>query len=209
MAFPSFLLAGFYDECLRAAPEIVKNATGKTIKFCVLTTYNLTMHPMKVFGISGWSGSGKTTLIEHLLPLWRAKGLTVSLIKHTHHGFDIDRPGKDSWRFREAGASEVMLAGAQRWALMHELREGPEPVLADLLSHLAPCDLVIVEGFKSAGLPKIEVHRPSLGKAFFHAEFPAVVALASDVALDIALPVLDLNDPPAIADWILDYCGLI
>lgn len=166
------------------------------------------MENAKIFGISGWSGSGKTTLIEKLLPLFRARGLVVSLIKHTHHGFDIDKPGKDSWRFREAGAQEVMLAGSQRWALMHELRGAEQPPLASLLAHLAPCDLVIVEGFKSAELPKIEVHRPSLGKPFFHEEFPAVVALASDAALDVALPVLDLNDPEAIAAWILNYTGL-
>lgn len=102
-----------------------------------------------------------------------------------------------------------MLAGAERWALMHELRQAPQPALDDLLGHLAPCDLVIVEGFKSAELPKIEVHRPALGKTFFHAEFPAVVALASDAALEISLPVLDLNDPPVIAEWILKYCGLV
>jgi molybdopterin-guanine dinucleotide biosynthesis protein B len=166
------------------------------------------MDNAKIFGISGWSGSGKTTLIEKLLPLFRARGLVVSLVKHTHHGFDIDKPGKDSWRFREAGAQEVLLAGAQRWALMHELRETPQPALADLLVHLAPCDLVIVEGFKSAELPKIEVHRPALGKPFFHEEFPAVVALASDAPLDTGLPLLDLNDPPAIATWILNHVGL-
>lgn len=166
------------------------------------------MNAPHIFGISGWSGSGKTTLIEQLIPLFRARGLSVSLIKHTHHGFDIDKPGKDSYRFREAGAAEVMLAGAARWALMHELRDSPQPALADLLSKLSPCDLVLVEGFKSAELPKIEVHRPSLGKPFFHAEFPNVVAIASDQALSTDLPVLDLNDAPAIAAWMLDYLGL-
>lgn len=157
------------------------------------------------FGISGWSGSGKTTLIELLIPLFRAQGLRVSLIKHTHHGFDVDKPGKDSFRFREAGATEVILAGSARWALMHELREAPQAGLAELLSKLSACDLVLVEGFKSAELPKIEVHRPSVGKPFFHAEFPNVVAVASDEALSVDLPVLDLNDAPAIAAWILAY----
>lgn len=166
------------------------------------------MNATPVFGISGWSGSGKTTLIEALIPLFAARGLRVSLIKHTHHGFDIDRPGKDSFRFREAGASEVMLAGEKRWALMRELRDEPQASLAELLSHLSPCDLVLVEGFKSAELAKIEVHRPSVGKPFFHAEFPGVVAVASDVPQALDLPVLDLNDPPAIADWILRYLEL-
>lgn len=166
------------------------------------------MNTAKTFGISGWSGSGKTTLLERIIPLWRAQGLRVSLIKHTHHGFDIDRPGKDSWRFREAGAGEVMLAGAQRWALMHELREAEEPSLHELLAHMSPCDVVLVEGFKSADLPKIEVHRPSLGKPFFHETWPAVVALASDVALESHLPVLDLNAPEAVSDWILAYLDL-
>ncbi|MDP5241257.1 molybdopterin-guanine dinucleotide biosynthesis protein B [Uliginosibacterium sp. 31-16] len=163
---------------------------------------------MKLFGISGWSGSGKTTLIEHLIPLFTARGLKVSLVKHTHHGFDIDRPGKDSFRFREAGASEVMLAGAARWALMRELRDEDQPTLAELVSHLSPCDLVLVEGFKSAELPKIEVHRPAVGKPFFHTEFPNVVAIASDAPLAVELPVLDLNDPPAIAAYILRFTEL-
>lgn len=163
---------------------------------------------MNLFGISGWSGSGKTTLIEKLIPLLRERGLRVSLIKHTHHGFDIDRPGKDSFRFREAGASEVLLAGASRWALMHELRDEAQPGLAELATHLSPCDLVLVEGFKSAELPKIEVHRPSVGKAFFHAEFPNVVALASDEPVSVALPVLDLNQPALIAEFIVNYTKL-
>lgn len=164
---------------------------------------------MKVFGFAGYSGSGKTTLIEQLIPLFAAEGLRVSLIKHTHHGFDIDRPGKDSWRFREAGAGEVLLCGAQRWALMCELRGEPEPTLSQQLALLAPCDLVLVEGFKSAELPKIEVHRPAAGHPLLHAEFPNVVAVASDTALDVPLPVLDLNDPPAIARYIRQYLGLI
>ncbi|MDO6384758.1 MULTISPECIES: molybdopterin-guanine dinucleotide biosynthesis protein B [unclassified Uliginosibacterium] len=166
------------------------------------------MNSAKTFGISGWSGSGKTTLIEALIPLFTARGLRVSLIKHTHHGFDIDKPGKDSFRFRAAGASEVMLAGEQRWALMRELREEPQASLTELLARLSPCDLVLVEGFKSAELAKIEVHRPALGKPFFHAEFPEVVAIASDASLESDLPVLALNDPPAIAEWILQFLKL-
>ena len=163
---------------------------------------------MKTFGIAGWSGSGKTTLIEQLIPIFTARGLSVSLIKHTHHGFDIDKPGKDSYRFREAGATQVMLAGAARWALMYELRDEAQPSLAELLAQLSPCDLVLVEGFKSAELPKLEVHRPSVGKPFFHTEFPNVVAIASDEKLDVDLPVLDLNDVPALADYILRFTEL-
>ncbi|WP_018607300.1 molybdopterin-guanine dinucleotide biosynthesis protein B [Uliginosibacterium gangwonense] len=163
---------------------------------------------MKAFGFAGWSGSGKTTLIEQLIPLLIARGLRVSLVKHTHHGFDLDRPGKDSHRFRTAGAAEVMLAGAHRWALMRELDESQPPSLDELIARLAPCDLVVVEGFKTADLPKIEVYRPAVGKPFFHADCPNVLAIASDVALDVGLPVLDLNNPPEIADFVLNYTGL-
>lgn len=163
---------------------------------------------MKVFGFAGWSGSGKTTLIEQLIPLIRHKGFSVSLLKHTHHDFDLDRPGKDSYRFRAAGAGEVMLAGAQRWALMRELGDTPAPALEELLARLAPCDLVLVEGFKTASLPKIEVYRPAVGKPFFHAECPGVIAVASDATLSLDLPVLDLNNPPLIADYVLAYLGL-
>lgn len=163
---------------------------------------------MKVFGFAGWSGSGKTTLIEQLIPLLTCRGLRVSLIKHTHHGFDLDRPGKDSHRFRTAGAAEVMLAGAQRWALMSEVDEVAPPSLEDLLARLGPCDLVLVEGFKTANLPKIEVYRPAVGKPFFHEDCPGVLAIASDVPLDVGLPILDLNNPPEIADFVLNYTGL-
>lgn len=163
---------------------------------------------MKIFGFAGYSGSGKTTLIERLIPLFTQRGLRLSLIKHTHHGFDIDRPGKDSYRFREAGAMEVMLAGAQRWALMRELQGETEPALAELLSRLSPCDLVLVEGFKSADLPKIEVHRPSARQVMIHTEYPNVVAIASDAKLDVSLPVLDLNDPEAVAGFVLRYLGM-
>ena len=112
---------------------------------------------MKVFGFAGWSGSGKTTLIEQVIPAITARGLRVSVIKHAHHGFDIDKPGKDSWRHREAGASEILLVSDQRWVLMHELRGAPEPDLDAQLAHLSPCDLVLVEGFKAVQIPKLEV----------------------------------------------------
>ena len=160
---------------------------------------------MKVFGIAGFSGSGKTTLIEKLIPAIRARGLRVSVIKHAHHGFDLDRPGKDSWRHREAGASEVLMLSGQRWVLMHELRGAAEPTLAAQLAILSPCDLVLIEGFKAAPVPKVEVFRPDNGKPPLWPENPHVVAVATDAAIDTALPMLDVNDPAAIADFILDY----
>lgn len=163
---------------------------------------------MKVFGIAGWSGSGKTTLLEKLIPALIARGLKVSVIKHAHHGFDIDKPGKDSWRHREAGAAEVMLACGTRWALMHECRAEPEPQLAELLARLAPCDLVLVEGFKQEPVPKLEVHRPAHGKPPLFAERDDIVAVASDAAIAAPIPVLPLNDIAALADFIIGHCQL-
>lgn len=160
---------------------------------------------MKVFGIAGFSGSGKTTLIEKLIPAIRARGLRVSVIKHAHHGFDLDRPGKDSWRHREAGASEVLMLSGQRWVLMHELRGVEEPTLAAQLAILSPCDLVLIEGFKAAPVPKVEVFRPANGKPPLWPDNPHVVAVATDAAVDTPLPVLDVNDASAIADFILAY----
>lgn len=160
---------------------------------------------MKVFGIAGYSGAGKTTLLEQLIPCLTRRGLRVSVIKHAHHGFDIDRPGKDSYRHREAGASEVLLACNSRWALMHELREEEEPTLGDLLAHLSPCDLVLVEGFKNEPVPKIEVYRRENGKLPLFPERSDIVALASDSAPETVLPVLPLDRPEAIADFILAY----
>jgi molybdopterin-guanine dinucleotide biosynthesis protein B len=161
---------------------------------------------MKVFGITGYSGSGKTTLLEKLIPNFVGQGLKVSLIKHTHHEFDLDRPGKDSWRLREAGCAEVMLVSDQRWVLMHELRGAPEPRLEDQLAHFSDCDLVLVEGFKHAPLPKLEVHRPANGKPLFLTSHPEhIVAVASDVAVDVPVPFFDLQDVAAIAAFILHY----
>ncbi|NTV10229.1 MAG: molybdopterin-guanine dinucleotide biosynthesis protein B [Zoogloea sp.] len=160
-----------------------------------------------IFGFAGWSGSGKTTLIERLLPVLRERGLVVSVIKHAHHGFDVDRPGKDSWRHREAGAHEVMLVSDQRWVLMHELRDAPEATLAEQVARLSPCDVVLVEGFKATPIPKIEVHRPSVGKPLIHPGNPHVVAVATDGEMHLPLPRLDLNDPSAVADFILHYSG--
>ncbi len=160
---------------------------------------------MKVFGFAGYSGSGKTTLIEQLIPRFVLRGLRVSLVKHAHHLFDIDKPGKDSWRHREAGASEVLITSDQRWVLMHELRDEPEPSLHEQLQRFSPCDIVLVEGYKHAAIPKLEVHRPSLGKEPLHPVDPNIVAVASDAAVATQLPRLDLNDPDAIAEFILAY----
>src|SRR5574337_846467 len=146
---------------------------------------------MKVFGIAGFSGAGKTTLIERLIPEFTGRGLKVSVIKHAHHGFDLDHPGKDSYRHRQAGATEVLMLSANRWVLMHELRGAPEPPLAEQLAILLPCDLVLIEGFKAAPVPKVEVHRPAHGKPPLFPENPHVVAVASDGPVDTALPILD------------------
>lgn len=160
---------------------------------------------MRVFGFAGYSGSGKTTLIERLIPNFTARGLRVSLIKHTHHNFDVDQPGKDSFRHRAAGAGEVLLTCDKRWVLMHELRGAAEPSLEDQLKILSPCDLVLVEGFKQTAISKLEIHRPALGKPPIWPENPHVVAVASDAVIDCPLPVLDLNASDAIARFILDY----
>jgi molybdopterin-guanine dinucleotide biosynthesis protein B len=157
---------------------------------------------LNVLGIVGWSGSGKTTLLVAVLPLLRASGLSVSTIKHAHHGFDMDVPGKDSHRHRLAGAHEVLVASSRRWAILHEV-EGPEPNLPDLLARLEPVDLVLVEGFKSHDYPKLEVFRPELGKPSLWDKEPGVVAVASDATPDIgSRELLPLNAPRAVATWI-------
>lgn len=166
------------------------------------------MAPGRVFGFAGWSGAGKTTLIEQLIPRFTQGGRTVSLVKHAHHRFDVDTPGKDSWRHREAGATEVLLTSSQRWVLMHELRGEPEPALHEQLLHLSPCDLVLVEGYKRAPIPKLEVHRPALGKPLLHPDDPAIVAIATDAPMAAGVPRLDLNDPDAIAGFILEYLDM-
>ena len=163
---------------------------------------------MKIFGIAGYSGSGKTTLLEKLIPQFTARGLKVSVIKHAHHGFDIDRPGKDSYRHREAGASEVLLSCNDRWALMHERRDGSDVTLDELLARLAPCDLVLVEGFKQEPIPKLEVYRPEYGKPPLFPERSDIVAVASNVALAVSLPRLALDDVAAIADFVMNTLQL-
>ncbi|HWS12643.1 MAG TPA: molybdopterin-guanine dinucleotide biosynthesis protein B [Rhodocyclaceae bacterium] len=163
---------------------------------------------MKVFGFAGYSGAGKTTLIENLIPRFVLEGLVVSLIKHAHHGFDIDKPGKDSYRHREAGCSEVLLTSDQRWVLMHELRGRREPALEDQLAILSPCDLALVEGYKASAIPKLEVHRPAHGRPLMFPENPHIVALASDVPIETSLPLFDLNDYDRIAGFVMTYLQL-
>ncbi len=164
---------------------------------------------MKTFGIVGWSNSGKTTLLIGLVTELVRRGWRVSTMKHGHHDFDVDKPGKDSYRHRQAGATEVLVSSAKRWALMHELRGAPETRMEDLLAHMSPVDLVLAEGFKTHRHDKLEVHRPHLGHPLICVDDPTVVALASDAALaNVALPVLDVNDVPTIADFISRHCGL-
>lgn len=160
---------------------------------------------MKVFGIAGRSGMGKTTLLERLLPELRGRGLVVSLIKHSHKAIEIDRPGKDSFRLREAGCQEVLLLGRDRWALMHELRGDAEPPLAYLLSRIQPCDLVLVEGFKSGDFPKLEVWRQAEGKPPLWPDWPGIVAMACEGEPPAPAPprLLPLADASAIADLVL------
>jgi molybdopterin-guanine dinucleotide biosynthesis protein MobB len=158
---------------------------------------------MRLVGLCGWSGAGKTTLLARLIPELRARDYSVSTIKHAHHGFDVDRPGKDSYIHRECGASEVLVASERRWALIHELREEVEPALHDLLAHLSPVDLVLVEGFKRDHHPKIEVHRALLGKPLLQPDDPYIMAVASDTRPGVPVPVLDLNNSAAIADFVL------
>ena len=163
---------------------------------------------MNVFGIAGWSNSGKTTLIERLLPVFAARGLCVSVVKHAHQKFDIDRPGKDSFRFREAGSHEVLISSPARWALMREHHGVDEPGLPELLSHLSPCDLVLVEGFKRDPMPKLEVHRPALGKTLLSPDDPHIAAIVSDVAVATGLPQFRPDDIERIADFIVAASGV-
>jgi molybdopterin-guanine dinucleotide biosynthesis protein B len=154
---------------------------------------------MKVIGLAGWSGAGKTTLLTRLIPHFREQGLRVSVIKHAHHEFDVDVPGKDSWRHREAGAEEVLVSSTRRWALMHELRGAAEPRLPELLQKISPVDLVVVEGYKSEPHRKIEVHRTGNGKPLLFPNDAGIVGIASDVTVETALPCAHLDDIPAIA----------
>jgi molybdopterin-guanine dinucleotide biosynthesis adapter protein len=156
---------------------------------------------MRVIGLAGWSGSGKTTLITKVIPVLAGRGLKIATVKHAHHDFDVDQPGKDSWLHRAAGATEVLVASSRRWAVVHELRGDPEPPLADILAKLSPVDLIIVEGFKRHAHPKLEVYRAAVGKPLLHPADDCIVAIASDGPLPQApLPVLLLDDIEGLAN---------
>lgn len=162
--------------------------------------------PMRIVGLAGWSGSGKTTLVTKLIPRLIARGIKVSTLKHAHHGFDLDQPGKDSFFHRAAGATEVIISSAKRWAILHELREETEWDLGALVAKMSPVDLVLVEGFKRDNFLKLEIHRAANGKPLIHPDDPHIVAIASDVPLPSAkVPVIDLNDIDAIADFLLEH----
>lgn len=163
---------------------------------------------MKLYGIVGWKNAGKTGLMERLVTEITGRGFSVSTVKHAHHSFDVDHPGKDSFRHRAAGAREVLLASRNRIALMHELRDAPEPTLAELLTRLNPVDLVLIEGYKRDAHPKVEAHRAETGNPLIAPEDETIKAIASDTPLDIDQPVFDLNDTVAVADFILTEVGL-
>lgn len=177
--------------------EIASLVSGSDKKSCYKP-------PMRIIGLAGWSGSGKTTLLTKVIPRLVARGLAVSTLKHAHSGFDLDQPGKDSHSHRAAGATEVLISSGKRWALMHELRGAPEAALPDLLSHMSPVDLVIVEGYKREHLPKLEVHRAAVGKELIHPGDDWVIAIAADTALPQArVPVVPLDDIDKIADILM------
>jgi molybdopterin-guanine dinucleotide biosynthesis protein B len=162
------------------------------------------MNGARVLGIAGWSGSGKTTLLTKLIPYLAARGLRVATIKHAHHAFDVDQPGKDSYEHRKAGALEVIVSSARRWVQMHEVGAGTEATLGELLRRISPCDLVLVEGFKTERHPKLEVYRAAVGKPPLHPDDRRIVAIASDQEFPSAgIPVVDINDIPAVAERIL------
>lgn len=164
---------------------------------------------MKIFGLAGWSGAGKTTLVTRLLPELTGRGLRVSTMKHAHHNFDVDKPGKDSYEHRASGATEVLVTSANRWALMHELRGAAEPTIEELVPRMTPVDLLLIEGFKAHAHDKLEVYRASVGKPLLARDDPHIVAVASDAPVpDAPRPWIDLDDIGAIADFIVDHCGL-
>lgn len=168
-------------------------------------------YPLPVLGFVAWSGTGKTTLLKKLIPRLKERGLHAAIIKHAHHNFDIDQPGKDSHLLRSAGANPMLIASRRRLALMVDLNDDQDPKLADLLKYIDPSsiDLVMVEGFKYEHFPKIEVHRSTQNNPLLHTADPDIIAVASDIQLDISLPCLDLNDPVEIADFVIHHCRLI
>ena len=163
---------------------------------------------MKIFGFAGWSGSGKTTLIEQVVPRFVRSGLKVSLIKHAHHRFDVDHPGKDSFRHRAAGCSEVLVASEERWALMHEMRGEAEATVEEQIRRMSPCDLLLIEGYKHYPLPKLEIYRAANGKPLLHPEDEHIVALATDTPVQSLLPQFGLEDYDAIVEFVLDKLEL-
>ena len=164
---------------------------------------------MRIYGVTGWKNTGKTGLMERLVTEITARGFTVSTLKHAHHATEIDQPGRDSYRHREAGAREVLVASPNRWALMHELRGADEPPMEDLLAKMSPVDLVIIEGYKRGPHPKVETHRAEAGRDLLAPENPTIRAVASDSRHDgLSVPVFDLNDTKAVADFILAEVGL-
>jgi len=158
---------------------------------------------MKVIGLAGWSGAGKTTLLTRVIPHLLKDGLHVSVIKHAHHAFDVDIPGKDSWRHRQSGATEVLVSSTQRWALMHELRGAEEPRLPELLAKMSRVDLVVIEGFKREPHRKIEVYRAANGKPFLFPDDPGVAGIATDISVETTLPTAHLDDIEAVAAMML------
>jgi molybdopterin-guanine dinucleotide biosynthesis protein B len=160
---------------------------------------------MRLIGFAGWSGAGKTTLLQRLVPALTGRGMRVSTLKHAHHAFDVDQPGKDSYLHRQAGATEVLVASAARWALMHELRGAPEPELPELLAHMTPVDVVLVEGFKRGAHRKIEVHRAANGKPLLHPGDGSIVALAADPPMAAAIPCVALGNIEAVAALVLRH----
>ena len=166
---------------------------------------------MRIFGFAGWSGSGKTTLIERLIPLLSKRCGRVSLVKHAHHAFDVDQPGKDSWRHRHAGCTEVLVTSAVRWALMHELRAEEELSLPAALARLSPCELTLIEGWKASPIPKLEIWRALVGKSMLHPADPHILAIATDDPErfeDVALPVFRLDAIDEIATFVLQRAAV-
>ena len=181
-----------------------RHAAAATLMDCIVASVpairmSVLESESKVIGLAGWSGAGKTTLLARVIPHLLKEGLSVSVIKHAHHGFDVDVPGKDSWVHRQSGAMEVLVSSGKRWALMHELRGAPEPRLPELLAKMSRVDLVVVEGFKSGPHRKIEVHRKANGKAPLFPDDPAIAGIATDATVATALPVAHLDDIPAVA----------
>ena len=164
---------------------------------------------MRVIGLAGWSGAGKTTVIRGLIPALVSRNYRVSTIKHAHHDFDIDQPGKDSWEHRQAGAAEVLIGSSRRWALMHELRNEAEPDLPELLRRLGPVDFVLVEGFKRTMQPKIEIHRKGNNKPLLHPTDPSIVAIATDDPAPTAIPQIALDDIDAMTELVLAHAQIV